>query len=140
MAFTTPSYSLPDLFARINHGELQLPDFQRSFSWDTDRVRSLIVTVLRGYPVGALLALDTRNEPMRFRPRPMAGAPDTGENPGLLLLVGRNRLGLYLRILGGGSISGFGKGGHSQHGQRHHHCHEAGQFLHCMVSFLLRTR
>ena len=105
MAFTTPSYSLPDLFARINHGELQLPDFQRAYLWDTDRVRSLIVTVLRGYPVGALLALDTRNEPMRFRPRPMAGAPDTGEDPGLLLLDGQQRLtGLYQSFRAAGLV------------------------------------
>ncbi|HZK32832.1 MAG TPA: DUF262 domain-containing protein, partial [Corynebacterium sp.] len=92
MAFTTPSYSLTDLFARIDHGELQLPDFQRSFSWDADQIRSLIVTVLRGYPVGAFLALDTRNEPMRFKPRAVVGAPDTGQDPGLLLLDGQQRL------------------------------------------------
>ena len=92
MGFTTPSYDLNDLFARIDRGDIQLPDFQRAYSWDEDRIRSLIVTVLRGYPVGALMALDTRNETMRFRPRPLAGAPDTGVNPGLLLLDGQQRL------------------------------------------------
>ncbi|MDO5031472.1 DUF262 domain-containing protein [Corynebacterium sp.] len=92
MGFTTPSYDLNDLFARINRGDIQLPDFQRSYSWDEDRIRALIVTVLRGYPIGALMALDTRNETMRFRPRVIAGAPDTGVNPGLLLLDGQQRL------------------------------------------------
>lgn len=92
MAFTTPSYSLPDLFARIDRGELQLPDFQRSFAWNIDHIHSLLVTVLRGYPLGALLALDTRNEPVRFGSRPILGAPETGEAPGLLLLDGQQRL------------------------------------------------
>lgn len=92
MAFTSPSYSLDDLFARINRGELQLPDFQRSYSWDVDRIHSLNVTVLRGYPIGALMALDTRNEPMRFRPRPISGSPETDQLPGLLLLDGQQRL------------------------------------------------
>lgn len=106
MAFTTPSYSLPDLFARIDRGELQLPDFQRGYLWDVDRIRSLLVTVLRGYPIGALLALDTRNEPMRFRPRPIAGAPDTGQDPGLLLLDGQQRLtSLYHCLQGEGMVN-----------------------------------
>jgi len=92
MGFTTPSYDLKDLFARIDRGDIQLPDFQRSYAWDEDRIRSLIVSVLRGYPIGALMALDTRNEKMRFRPRALAGAPDTGVDPGLLLLDGQQRL------------------------------------------------
>ena len=72
MGFSTLSYDLIDLFARIDRGDLQLPDFQRDYSWDVDRIRALIVTVLRGYPMGCLMALDTRNEKMRFRPRSKA--------------------------------------------------------------------
>lgn len=106
MGFTTPSYDLNDLFARIDRGDIQLPDFQRSYSWDEDRIRSLIVTVLRGYPIGALMALDTRNETMRFQPRALAGAPDTGVNPGLLLLDGQQRLTtLYHCFRGNGSVA-----------------------------------
>ncbi len=105
MGYTTPSYDLSDLFARIDRGDIQLPDFQRAYSWDEDRIRSLIVTVLRGYPLGAFLALDTRNETMRFRPRPLAGAPDTGVNPGLLLLDGQQRLtSLYHCFRGDGYV------------------------------------
>ncbi|MDR7329183.1 GmrSD restriction endonuclease domain-containing protein [Corynebacterium guangdongense] len=105
MAFTTPSYSLPDLFSRINHGELQLPDFQRAYLWNSDRIRSLLVTVLRGYPIGSLLALDTRNADMRFKPRPISGAPETGQNPGLLLLDGQQRVtSLYHCFQGGGHV------------------------------------
>lgn len=92
MGFSTPSYDLTDLIARIDRGDIQIPDFQRDYSWDEDKIRSLIVTVLRGYPMGALLALDTRNETMRFRPRPLGGAPDLGVAPGLLLLDGQQRL------------------------------------------------
>ena len=102
MGFSTPSYGLADLIARIDRGDIQIPDFQRAYQWDEDRIRALLVTVLRGYPMGSLLALDTRNEPMRFRPRPLAGAPDTGRDPGLLLLDGQQRLtSLYLALRGG---------------------------------------
>ncbi|GAB2497548.1 hypothetical protein CATRI_05605 [Corynebacterium atrinae] len=105
MGFTTPSYDLTDLIAQINRGDLQLPDFQRSYAWDVDRIRALLVTVLRGYPVGSLLSLDTRDAPMRFRPRPIAGAPDTGVEPGLLLLDGQQRLTtLYHCLAGDGGV------------------------------------
>lgn len=105
MGFTTPSYSLTDLFARAERGELQTPDFQQTYLWDVDRTRTLLSAVLRGYPVGTLLALDTRNEPMRFRPRPLPGAPETDEQPGLLLLDGQQRLSsLYLTLQGDGRI------------------------------------
>ena len=108
MGFSTPSYALTDLFARIDRGDLQLPDFQREYSWDVDRIRSLIVTVLRGFPVGVLMALDTRGEEMRFRPRPLQGAPDTGRDPGLLLLDGQQRLTtLYHCLRGDGYVDSF---------------------------------
>ncbi|NLF91460.1 MAG: DUF262 domain-containing protein [Corynebacterium marinum] len=105
MGFTTPSYDLPDLFARIDRGDLQLPDFQRSYAWDVDRIRALLVTVLRGYPVGSLLSLDTRNTPTRFRPRPITGAPAPTSSPGLLLLDGQQRLTtLYHCLRGDGAV------------------------------------
>lgn len=105
MGFSTPSYDLADLFNRIDRGDLQLPDFQRSYCWDVDRIRSLLVTVLRGYPVGALMALDTRNEPMRFKPRPLQGAPEHHVSPGLLLLDGQQRLtSLYQCLRGEGLV------------------------------------
>ncbi|QDZ42422.1 DUF262 domain-containing protein [Corynebacterium sp. sy039] len=105
MAFSTPSYNLIDLFNRIDRGDLQLPDFQRSFRWDVDRIRALLVTVLRGYPMGSFMALDTRNEKPRFKPRALEGAPDTGNAPGLLLLDGQQRLTtLYQCLRGEGMV------------------------------------
>lgn len=106
MAFTTPSYDLIDLFHRIERGDLQLPDFQRSYVWDVDRIRSLLVTVLRGHPIGAFMALDTRNVPLKFRPRPLEGAPTDNVEPGLLLLDGQQRLTtLYQTLCGDGIVN-----------------------------------
>ena len=106
MGFTTPSYSLKDLFSRAERGELQLPDFQRSYLWDVDRVRTLVTSVLRGYPVGSFLALDTRNAEQRFKPRPLEGVNVAGVEPGLLLLDGQQRLtSLFHAFKGDGEVS-----------------------------------
>lgn len=51
------------------------------------------------------MALDTRNTPVRFRPRPLSGAPDTGATPGMLLLDGQQRLTtLYHCLRGDGYV------------------------------------
>ena len=105
MGFITPSYDLVDLFKRIDRGDIQVPDFQQDYAWDEDHIRSLLVTVLRGYPIGAVTVLDTRDEKMRFKPRPLAGAPAAAGNPGMLLLDGEQRLTtLYHCLRGSGNI------------------------------------
>lgn len=105
MGFTTPSYSLKDLFSRAERGELQLPDFQREYTWDVDRIRTLVTSVLRGYPIGSFLALDTRSTQQRFRPRPLAGIEAQGIEPGLLLLDGQQRLtSLFHAFKGSGEV------------------------------------
>lgn len=101
MGFTSPSYSLTDLFERIDRNELQLPDFQHDLVWTLDSIRSVIGSVLRGYPIGSLLALDTRNTPTRFKPRPVKRAPDLNVDPGLLLLDGHQRLTVLYNALHG---------------------------------------
>ena len=100
MGFTTPSFDLDDLFTRIDRADLQLPDFQRDFTWNIDAIRELLVTVLRGYPMGALMVLATRNVPRRFASRPVAGAPE-GTEPGWLLLDGQQRLTTLYRTMRG---------------------------------------
>ncbi|WP_342319608.1 GmrSD restriction endonuclease domain-containing protein [Corynebacterium mayonis] len=105
MGFTTPSYSLSDLFARTERGELQVPDFQRDYVWDIDRVRTLVTSVLRGYPIGSLLALDTRNVEVRFKSRAIHGLPAADVSPGLVLLDGQQRLtSLYHALCGDGVV------------------------------------
>lgn len=104
MGFTTPSYDLLDLFSRVDRGDLQLPDFQQDYRWDVDRIRSLLVTVLRGYPMGAFLALDVRNEPMSLKPRVLTSAPETDAQPDWLLLDGQQRLTTLYQCLRGEGV------------------------------------
>ena len=88
---TNPVY-LFDLLKRCHSGDLQLPDFQRSWVWDEDRIKSLIASISRAFPVGALMTLATGGE-VDFRPRPIEGADaSAGATPSALILDGQQRL------------------------------------------------
>lgn len=50
MGFQTPRYTLSDYLEKTRDGRIQLPDFQRGYKWDDDRIRQLLITVLRGPP------------------------------------------------------------------------------------------
>lgn len=91
--FKTNPIDLIELLKDCHVGKLQLPDFQRSWVWDEDRIKSLIASVSRAFPVGALMTLDTGGE-VNFKPRPVEGAPAEAKNvsPQSLLLDGQQRM------------------------------------------------
>jgi len=91
--FQTNPYDLHKLLEDCHRGVLQLPDFQRSWVWDEDRIKSLIASVSRAFPVGALMTLDSGGQ-VNFKPRPVEGAPAEAKqaSPQSLLLDGQQRM------------------------------------------------
>ena len=91
--FQTNPIDLLDLLHDCHSGALQLPDFQRSWVWDEERIKSLIASVSRAFPVGALMTLGTGG-PVNFKPRTIEGAPDGAKlaSPQALLLDGQQRM------------------------------------------------
>lgn len=91
--FQTNPFDLHKLLEDCHSGVLQLPDFQRSWVWDEDRIKSLIASVSRAFPVGALMSLKTGG-PVNFKPRPVEGAPAEARlaTPQSLLLDGQQRM------------------------------------------------
>lgn len=91
--FQTNPIDLYKLLGDCHKGILQLPDFQRSWVWDEDRIKSLIASISRAFPVGALMALDSGGE-VNFKPRPVEGTPPEAKltTPQSLLLDGQQRM------------------------------------------------
>lgn len=89
--FTADKIDLSKLLEDADDGRLQLPDFQRDYVWGDMDVRSLIASVAKGFPVGALLTLKTGGE-VRFKPRLLAGVPSKDSRPDHLLLDGQQRI------------------------------------------------
>lgn len=93
MGFQTPLYELSDYLKWTASGKIQLPDFQRGYKWEDERIRQLLVTILRGHPLGVVMLLKTGNDQIRFKPRPIEGANvPTGAQADYLLLDGQQRL------------------------------------------------
>jgi hypothetical protein len=89
--FNSDKQPLETLLRRAQEGKLQLPDFQRSYVWTEDSVISLLASILRGYPVGALLTLERGGE-VNFKPRGLEGTNVQGIQPETLLLDGQQRI------------------------------------------------
>ena len=49
---------LKQLLESVDSGILQLPEFQRGWTWDDDRIRNIIASLSQGYPMGALMQLE----------------------------------------------------------------------------------
>lgn len=92
---------LSDLLNHVHRGSLQLPDFQRSWVWDDDRIRDLLASVSQGWPVGAVLLLECGGG-MKFKSRLFEGAPASTAKEERLVLDGQQRLtSLYLALKSG---------------------------------------
>lgn len=106
MGFQTPQYKLTTLLERATDGRIQLPDFQRGYKWDEERIRSLLVSITQGHPLGVIMLLQTGNDQVRFKPKPLAGTlPGTSDVvPEQLLLDGQQRLTSLVQSLTGDGV------------------------------------
>src|SRR6476660_7359945 len=97
--FDSTKTSLGKLLEEIISGKLQLPDFQRGWVWDDEHIRSLLVSIARSFPIGAVMLLETGGE-ARFQVRPVEGVSFSGDRqPERLILDGQQRLTSLLQVL-----------------------------------------
>lgn len=105
MGFTAPLHDLSDYLKWTTSGQIQLPDFQRGYKWEDERVRSLLVTILRGHPLGIVMLLETGNDQVRFKPRPVESVDVPSDvEPSFLLLDGQQRLTSLTQALTGDGV------------------------------------
>ena len=95
--FTQIPYPLATLITNIDSGILALPEIQRPFVWENAKVRDLLDSMYRGYPVGTLLFWLTSDTGMAKR----SIGQGNQTVPHSLIVDGQQRLtGLYAVIKG----------------------------------------
>lgn len=83
---------LSELMRDVMTGKAQLPEFQRSWTWDDGRIRGILASLSQGYPMGAIMRLEYGSEEVRFKYRPIEGVRNPISKPDYLVLDGQQRL------------------------------------------------
>lgn len=90
-SFKSNDTSIAEILRQIDSGAVQLPDFQRGWVWDDGRIKALVASIMKSYPVGALMFLEYGGDTVRFRRRLFTGAKRDA-TPDYLVLDGQQRL------------------------------------------------
>jgi hypothetical protein len=88
-SFDSTKKSLYEILKDVHSGKIQLPDFQRNWVWDDNRIKGIIASVAKSFPIGAIMLLETGNDSVRFKTKPVEGVKNmNGSRPDLLILHG----------------------------------------------------
>lgn len=84
---------IADILRNIDNGTIQLPDFQRGWVWEDNRIRALIASISNAYPVGAAMFLDATGDNVHFKSRLFEGVDESHSSvtPKILVLDGQQR-------------------------------------------------
>lgn len=90
--FTTNPEKLGDLLKDVENNSVQLPDFQRGWVWDEERIKKLLVSIVKYFPIGAIMMLNAGGDNVKFSSVPLINVTKNAVAPKRLLLDGQQRL------------------------------------------------
>lgn len=99
--FDSTKTQLSKLLDEIVQGSIQLPDFQRGWIWDDEHIRSLLISIARLFPIGAIMLLENGGE-AKFKVRPIEGVQLKNGSSVVadrLILDGQQRLTSLTQVL-----------------------------------------
>jgi hypothetical protein len=98
--YSDTGYVLNHLVEEIKHKNIPLPDIQRPFVWSSGKVRDLLDSMYRGYPVGTLMFWETGAE---VGARQIGGG-ESDRVAKLLVVDGQQRLTSLYAVMTGEKI------------------------------------
>ena len=98
--------NLSQMLQEVASGKMQLPEFQRNWTWDDNRIRGIIASLSQGYPMGAIMRLQYGNPDICFKYRTIEGVGNLAVEPEFLILDGQQRLtSIYQSIYSGKAVN-----------------------------------
>ncbi len=88
--FKPDDRELSKLLDQVETHEIQLPDFQRGWVWDDDRIKSLLASLTKGYPIGAIMLLESGGD-FHFKCRNIEDSGNEIVEPKEMILDGQQR-------------------------------------------------
>ena len=89
-----------DVLKDVRSGKIGLPDLQRPFVWKNDKVRDLLDSMLRGYPIGYIMLWDSPAE-MESKSQQIGANEKQYNVPKSLVIDGQQRLTALLAAMYG---------------------------------------
>jgi uncharacterized protein with ParB-like and HNH nuclease domain len=93
--YSVTPHPIETLLTWVKSGEIAIPEIQRPFVWDATKVRNLLDSLYRGYPVGYLIAW--RNPTVRLKD----GTKSAGKR---ILIDGQQRVTALMAALLGREV------------------------------------
>src|SRR6516165_4035403 len=88
--YSVTPHPIETLLTWVKSGEIAIPEIQRPFVWEATKVRNLLDSLYRGYPVGYLIAW--RNPTVKLKD----GTPSEGKR---ILIDGQQRVTALIAAL-----------------------------------------
>lgn len=89
--FKSDNELLSILLDQVEEHDLQLPDFQRGWVWEDNRIRALLASLTLGYPVGAVMLLESGGD-FHFKCKNVEGSGSEYKESKDMILDGQQRL------------------------------------------------
>ena len=93
--YSVTPHPIETLLTWVKTGEIAIPEIQRPFVWDATKVRNLLDSLYRGYPVGYLISW--RNPTIKLKD----GSPAAGKR---ILIDGQQRITALMAALLGREV------------------------------------
>jgi hypothetical protein len=89
--FKSDNELLSSLLDKVENHDIQLPDFQRGWVWEDNRIKALLASLTLKYPVGAIMLLESGGD-FHFKCKNIEGSGDEYKNPEGMILDGQQRM------------------------------------------------
>jgi hypothetical protein len=102
MLFTPVPRILKDLIMEVENGKLGLPELQRGYVWKAKKVRDLLDSMFKGYPIGYLMIWDSQDS--TDKSKQIGTGSHAYATPKSLVIDGQQRLTSLYAVMRGKKI------------------------------------
>lgn len=107
--FHKTEYQVQQLVDMTNKGELGLPDLQRGFVWKPNKIRDLLDSMMKGYPIGFVMLWAAQSNTAKGENRVIGKEDKIAYGQDYVIIDGQQRITSLYAVMTGKEISEGGK-------------------------------
>ena len=107
--FHKTEYQVQQLVDMTNKGELGLPDLQRGFVWKPNKIRDLLDSMMKGYPIGFIMLWAAQSNTAKGENKVIGKNDKVAYGQDYVIIDGQQRITSLYAVMTGKEISESGK-------------------------------